>query len=259
MNEEQFEKEITTVWSFPERGDWATHNPEYRGNWAPQIPRNIILKYSNEFDLILDPMLGAGTTLVEAKLLNRNAIGIDINPYAIQLAQKNLFFESKNESKQQLFTGDVRKLEKILNNSIDLIVTHPPYLNIIKYSDGMIPNDLSNIGSLNKYLNEFEPAVKEMFRVLKPDHYCAILIGDTRRKRHFVPLAYNMMALFMKNGFILKEDIIKVQHNCKTTPKWKSMIEKYDFYLIMHEHLFVFRKPNINTKLSDYKESMISK
>ena len=71
---DNFTPEITTVWSFPERGTWATHSPKYRGNWAPQIPRNLIIKYTKEQDLILDPMMGAGTTLIEAKLLNRNGI-----------------------------------------------------------------------------------------------------------------------------------------------------------------------------------------
>jgi len=249
--------ETTTVWSFPERGNWATHKPSYRGNWAPQIPRNLILKYTKEGDLILDPMVGAGTTLIEARLLNRDATGIDINSQAIKLAKEALKFEVENKSKQECNVGDVRKLEKIANDSIDLIATHPPYLNIIKYSEIPIQGDLSNIGNLSKFIAEFELAVKDFYRVLKPDHYCAILIGDTRRHRHYIPLAFNIMSLFLKNGFILKEDIIKIQHNCQTTPRWSSEAKKYDFYLIMHEHLFVFRKPKPSENLNDFKESMI--
>lgn len=256
-SEIKFKEEATTVWSFPERGNWATHKPAYRGNWAPQIPRNLILKYTKEGGLVLDPMVGAGTTLIEAKLLNRDAIGIDINPQAIKLSKEALKFEVENKSKQECYTGDARKLENIVSDSIDLIATHPPYLNIIKYSQDPIPGDLSNIGSLSKFLAEFEPAVKEFYRVLKPDHYCAILIGDTRRHRHYVPLAFNVMSLFLKNGFILKEDIIKIQHNCQTTPRWSSEAKKYDFYLIMHEHLFIFRKPNPSDNLNDFRESMV--
>lgn len=255
--EGSFEPEITTVWSFPERGKWATHNPKYRGNWAPQIPRNVILKYTKENDLVLDPMVGAGTTLIEARLLNRNAIGIDINPNAVKQTNENFKFDVENKSCQECYVGDVRNLENIKDGSIDLIATHPPYLNIIRYSGGKIANDFSNIGSLSKFLTAFEPAVKEFYRVLKPDHFCAILIGDTRRRRHFVPIAYNLMTLFMKNGFILKEDIIKTQHNCQTTPKWQAMVEKYDFYLIMHEHLFIFRKPAEKEDTAIYKESSL--
>ncbi len=249
--------QTTTVWSFPHRGSWATHKPAYRGNWAPQIPRNLILKYTKERDLVLDPMAGAGTTLIEAKLLNRDAVGMDINPQAIGLAKESLSFDAENKSKQECLVGDVRKLEKIAGDSVDLIATHSPYLNIIKYSDPPIAGDLSNIGSLSKFLSEFEPAVKEFYRVLKPDHYCAILIGDTRRHRHYVPLAFNVMSLFLKNGFILKEDIIKVQHNCQATPKWSAAVKQYDFYLIMHEHLFVFRKPKINEEIAIYRESAL--
>jgi len=249
--------ETTTVWSFPERGAWATHNPNYRGNWAPQIPRNLILKYTKEGDLILDPMVGAGTTLIEAKLLNRDTIGIDINPHAIKLTIEALKFEVNNKSKQECYVGDAKSLGKIINDSIDLIVTHPPYLNIIKYSEQPIPGDLSNINSLSKFIAEFDLAVKEFYRVLKPDHYCAILIGDTRRHRHYVPLAFNIMSLFLKNGCILKEDIIKIQHNCQTTPRWSSAVKKYDFYLIMHEHLFIFRKPKTKEEVALYRESLL--
>ncbi len=50
LHPKEFKLETTTVWSFPKRGDWATHylNAKYRGNWAPQVARNLILRYSNE-------------------------------------------------------------------------------------------------------------------------------------------------------------------------------------------------------------------
>ncbi|MCI6506300.1 MAG: site-specific DNA-methyltransferase, partial [Ruminococcus sp.] len=45
---DDFELEMTTHWSFPDRGKWATHDAKWRGNWSPYIPRNILLRYSNE-------------------------------------------------------------------------------------------------------------------------------------------------------------------------------------------------------------------
>ncbi|KKS78502.1 MAG: hypothetical protein UV53_C0036G0001 [Candidatus Azambacteria bacterium GW2011_GWE1_42_9] len=215
-------------------------------------PSAFILKYSEEGDLVLDPMVGGGTSAIEAKLLKRKFIGIDINPNSIDTVRKLLNFDGEYEP--EIIVGDARAIEKIKDESIDLIITHPPYLNIIKYSDGIIDGDLSNYSSPNLFLKEFEKVILELKRVLKPNKYCAVLIGDTRKRRHFVPLAYMVMSLFLKHGFILKEDIIKTQHNCKSTPQWKNV--KMDFYLIMHEHLFVFRKPNINENLSDYKWSM---
>ena len=81
------------VWSFKQRGSWATHSGEYRGNWSPYIPRNVILKYSKPGELILDYFCGAGTTAVEAKLLGRKCIAFDINDKAIELAKRNVDFE----------------------------------------------------------------------------------------------------------------------------------------------------------------------
>ena len=74
----EFKLEKTTVWSFEDRGKWATHRGNYRGNWAPEIPRNLILRYSEPDEVVLDQMVGSGTTLVECKLLGRNGIGVDI-------------------------------------------------------------------------------------------------------------------------------------------------------------------------------------
>jgi len=206
--------------------------------------------YSRPGDNILDPMVGAGTTLIEAKLLSRNALGMDINPRAIELTKEALKFNHHPVSKQIAKTGDARDLSFLKENSFDLILTHPPYMNIIKYSDGEIEGDLSNISSLPKFCDEIEKIAKELLRVLKPDKYCAILIGDTRKGKHLVPLAFNVMRMFLKSGFVLKEDIIKVQHNCKYTERWRGKAKKGGFYLIMHEHLFVFRKPQDGEDLS---------
>ncbi|GAQ24361.1 TRM11 family SAM-dependent methyltransferase [Tepidanaerobacter syntrophicus] len=255
MENINFKKEITTVWSFPDRGKWKTHNGNYRGNFAPQIPRNLILRYSQEGDVVLDPMVGSGTTLIETKLLNRQGIGFDINPQAVEIAKKNLEFEGDYKYNPIVKVGDIRNLREISDGSIDLIITHPPYLNIIEYSKG-IDGDLSNISGVKKFCGELEKGIIELRRVLKENKYCGILIGDTRKSSHYVPLAFYVMDLFLKNGFILKEDIIKVQHNCKSTPYWERQVEKYNFYLIMHEHLFVFRKPKKGEDLSRVRYSM---
>jgi len=255
MKQEDFRKEITTVWSFPERGNWATHNPRYRGNFAPQIPRNVILRYSKEGEIVLDPMVGSGTTLIETKLLKRRGIGLDINPDAVKITEENLKFKTANKYKQKVKVGDIRDLSEIKDESIDLIVTHPPYLNIIKYSNGKLDGDLSNITDIKKFCNELEKGIKEFYRVLKEDKYCAILIGDTRKGRHYVPLSYFVMERFLNNGFALKEDVIKVQHNCKSTPYWQNQTDRFNFLMIMHEHLFIFRKPKYNEDLSKIKYS----
>jgi DNA modification methylase len=247
-----WEPEWKTVWSFPERGNWATHNPKYRGNFAPQIARNIIEMYSEKGDTILDPMVGAGTTLIEAKLLERNALGLDINPQAVELTKKALNFKHHPQTEQKVKVADACDLSFLKDESFDLILTHPPYMNIIKYSEGEIAGDLSNTGSLPKFCDKIESIANELFRVLKRDksRCTSGLIGDTRKGKHFVPLAFHVLQRFLRIGFVLKEDIIKIQHHCKYTERWRAKAQRDKVYLIMHEHLFVFRKPYEGEDLS---------
>lgn len=239
LQPENFELETNTVWAFPNRGKWATHDAKYRGNWSPYIPRNVILRYSSEGDTVLDQFVGGGTTAVEAKLTGRNFIGFDINPAAVERTQKKLDFEYNTSAEISVKLGDARKLE-LSDDSIDLICTHPPYADIINYSDG-IDGDLSLL-SINPFLTEMGTVAEECYRVLKKGKFCAILMGDTRKKGMVQPLAFETMKLFELAGFKLKEIIIKEQHNCKATGYWKTNSIKYNFLLLAHEYLFVFKK-----------------
>ena len=192
---DNFELETKTIWSFPDRGDWATHDGNYRGNWSPYVPRNLILRYSKPGDLVLDQFAGGGTTLVEAKLLKRNIIGIDVNPAALQRCREKCDFDYDSSSKVYVKQGDARKLEFIPDKSIDFICTH--------------------------------------------------LMGDIRRKQHVIPLSFQVMQVFQRAGFTVKEIIIKEQHNCKSTDRWKERSEKYNFLMLAHEYLFVFERGNL--------------
>ncbi len=235
-----FELETNTVWSFPDRGKWATHDAKWRGNWSPYIPRNVILRYSQEGDMVLDQFAGGGTTLVEAKLLNRNSIGVDINPIALERCKEKCNFERENCGKVDIRLGDARKLFGIDDESIDLICTHPPYANIIQYSDG-IEGDLSLLDK-KEFLNEIFKVAETSYRVLKKDKYCAVLMGDMRKQGMVQPLAFDTLQMFQLAGFKLKEIIIKEQHNCKATGYWKTNSIKYNFLLLAHEYLFVLKK-----------------
>lgn len=237
---DDFELETNTVWSFPNRGNWATHDAKYRGNWSPYIPRNLILRYSKEGDTVLDQFVGGGTTLVEAKLLKRNAVGFDINPVAVKRCIEKTNFEYPEAGKIEVQIGNACKLDSVHDNSIDFICTHPPYANIINYSDDIL-HDLSLL-KIDSFLEAMQDVAKECYRVLKPERFCAILMGDTRKKGCVIPLSFKVMQIFQDNGFTLKELIIKEQHNCKATGYWKKNSIKYNFLLLAHEHLFVFRK-----------------
>ena len=238
---DDFELEMNTVWSFPKRGDWATHDAKWRGNWSPYIPRNILLRYSQEGDMVLDQFAGGGTTLVEAKLLNRNIVGVDVNDVALERCKEKTTFDLE-EAKGQVYLhkGDARNLDFIPNECIDLICTHPPYANIIEYSED-IAEDLSRL-KVKEFLSEMVKVAEESYRVLKKGKFCVILMGDTRQKGHVIPMSFEVMKIFEAAGFKTKEIIIKEQHNCKATGIWKTNSVKYNFLLLAHEYLFVFRK-----------------
>ncbi len=273
---EDFKPETTTVWSFPDRGDWATHVGNYRGNWSPYIPRNLLLRYTEKGDLVLDQMMGSGTTLVECQLLGRRAIGVDINPDAVMVARDRLNFtyqppissprwrqaqlavqEEAEEytSEIKTYIGDARNLDLVADESIDLIATHPPYASIIPYSRQRIEGDLSSVHDIAEFAVEMEKVARESHRVLKPGKHCAILIGDTRRHKHFVPITPRVLQSFLSAGFVLREDIIKMQWKMKSTrEKWRG--KDYDFLLIAHEHLYVFRKLAEDERPTPYRESV---
>lgn len=251
-----FELETSTVWSFPRRGKWATHNSKYRWNWSPEVVRNLILRYSRQWDLLLDPMIGGGTTAIEAKLLGRNLVCYDVNPQAIKLTKElidfDLWWKKDSETssewhkkwwKVKVNLHDAReKNEALKKESVDFVLMHPPYVDIIKYSEWKIQADLSNIHDIDTFCDEIEKVAHEAFRVLKPWKYCAVLMGDTRREKMYQSLAFKVMERFLRAWFHLKEDIIKVQHNCKATWFWAKRSKEFNFLLIMHEHLFVFKK-----------------
>ena len=267
LHPKDFKEEQTTVWSFKQRGNWATHSGEYRGNWSPYIPRNVILKYSKPGELVLDYFCGAGTTAVECKLLGRRCIALDINDKAIELAKKNVDFKVESQQltfvnkeshldvyEPELKVGDARDLSFLQDNSIDLICAHPPYANILHYTD-IKEGDLSFF-DIDEFLKEMAKVAKESFRVLKPGRQCAILIGDTRRKKHIIPLGFKLINVYLDAGFKLRELVIKRQHNCKTTGFWYANSIKYNFLLLAHEYLAIFEKPKTVPPLSVRKKGI---
>lgn len=240
---EDFKLEPTTVWSFPERGKWATHRSTatYRGNFAPQVARNLILRYSKKGEVVLDPFVGSGTTLVECEILGRKGIGVDINPAAVELCKNNLNSMVRKRISQIAEVGDARHLDFLGDESIDLIVAHPPYADAIRYSEEL-DGDLSQIHDIEAFTREMKVVAKELLRILKSGRCCTILIGDLRRNRHVVPLGFKVFNVFIEAGFVLREIIIKVQHNCRSFACWIEKSIKFNFLLLVHEYIFVFEK-----------------
>lgn len=235
---EQFELERTSVWDFPNRGKWAGHNGSYPGNWSPYVPRNVILRYSRESDVVLDQFVGGGTTMVEAALLNRRGIGLDINTEALHVAQCHMS-SVPHADRIQLLQADARNLACIGDESIDLICTHPPYANMIKY--GGDDRDLSGM-RLQTFLESMTTVARESHRVLKPGKIIALMMGDMRRAGRYIALADAVMHRFVDEGFRLENIVIKLQHNTRGARLHWSTERQLPFLLLAHEYLFIFSK-----------------
>lgn len=182
--------------------------------------------------------MGSGTTLIEAKLLNRHVVGVDINPQSVSISETNLQFQCETISRIFTRNGNATDLDFIKDSHIDFICTHPPYANIIKYSKG-IDGDISLLG-VEAFLDEMQKVAKEAYRVLKKGKMCAVMIGDVRKCGKVIPLGFRMMECFLQAGFVNKEIIIKEQHNCHSNDYWEK--QHNNFLLLSHEYIFVFQK-----------------
>ena len=149
-----------SLWVLPKRDTTGAHLGWYWGNFIPQIPHQLMLRYTKKGDWVLDPFAGSGTTLIECKRLGRNGIGIDLNPDVTTRAEQ-LVSEEKNRHKirTQFGTGDARTIDarRMLDDlgvkHVQLLVMHPPYHDIISFSED--DNDLSNAESTEQFLSMF--------------------------------------------------------------------------------------------------------
>ena len=194
--------------------------------------------------------MGSGTSLIEAQRLHRNSIGIEIQENVAKEVYERLKIEKNDYSKGQICIGDSNSidiktvLEEMNIEKIQFVVLHPPYWNIVKFSDNI--EDLSNTNSLDSFLQGFEKVIDNTCCHLEKNRYCAVIIGDKYANSEIVPLGFHCMNLFLKKGYILKGTIIKNFEETKGKSNQKS-IWRYralasDFFIFKHEYIFVFKK-----------------
>lgn len=129
----------------------------------------------------------------------------------------------------------------IKDESIDMVCTHPPYADIIRYSTS-IEEDLSHLG-YNEFLDSMKDVAQEAFRVLKRGRVCAFMMGDVRENSYVKPLGMDTMQIFVNKGFRLKEIIIKEQHHCRSADYWQG--RQVNFLLLAHEYIFALEKISV--------------
>ena len=253
--------DITTdsLWIINKRDNSGKHSNFYHGNFVPQIPQQLIKRYTKKNDLVIDPFLGSGTTAYECEKLERNFIGIDLNPEMINYVKSQFFAENdliKKENNKNFFEfieGDSSnintfiKVDKIIkennNEKAQLAILHPPYFDIIKFSDNK--NDLSNANNINEFLIEFNNVIKNVKTILKKDGYLAIVIADKYSNSEWVPLGFYCMQEAQKEGLLLKSIVVKNMEGNRAKQNqeaiWRYRALNSDYYIFKHEYIFLFK------------------
>lgn len=242
-----------SLWILDRRDNTGVHNAGYWGNFIPQIPNQLLKRYTKTGDWILDPFLGSGTTLIECQRLGRNGIGIELQSDVADLAKRNI------ESEKGLFSNDVivevlvadstnisytEELTKLGVKQVQFVIAHPPYWDIIKFSNSK--DDLSNADTLQDFLQKIGSLVDGFYDVLENDRYCALVIGDKYSQGEWIPLGFYCMQEFLNRGFLLKATIVKNFEETKGKMNqkelWRYRALVGGFYIFKHEYIFLFKK-----------------
>ncbi len=241
-----------SLWILDKRDKSGAHNANYWGNFIPQIPNQFLRRYTKQGDWILDPFLGSGTTLIECKRLGRNGIGVELSPEVVTIAKKNIDSEeNKFNIKTEVINADSteldfkQELEKRNIKSVQFLIMHPPYWDIIKFSKNS--RDLSNAKSIEEFLNLFGKVVDNTYDVLDEGRYFAVVIGDKYSQGEWIPLAFYTMNEVLKRGkYILKSIIVKNFEGTKgkinQKKLWRYRALVGGFYIFKHEYIFLFKK-----------------
>lgn len=237
-----------SLWIIPRRDGTGVHKADYWGNFVPQIPQQMMKRYTREGDWVLDPFCGSGTTLIEAQRMGRNGLGVELRPDMVEHArglieaERNLFSTS-----QTVVQGDSSRvdLKSVLGDqTVQLAVLHPPYYDIIQFSSN--PDCLSRATDVTHFLQRLRAVVQNVSRVLDPGRYLALVIGDKYAEGEWIPLGFQSMQEICNLGFTLKSIVVKNFEDTagKRHQKelWRYRALAGGFYVFKHEYVFVFRK-----------------
>jgi DNA modification methylase len=247
----QYEIITESLWLIPHRDDSGVFEKLHHGEFIPQIPRQVILRFTKPYDLVVDPFVGYGTTLVECQRLGRNGIGVELEHEIAEIARRRIAQELNVYGvRVEVIEGDSQRLnfrELLAARGFEkasLIIAHPPYHDIIKY--GPSEENLANKPSLQSFLEAYGKVLDQVLQVLSKGGYFVLVIGDKYSKGEWVPLGFYTMNETMKRGLKLKA--ICVKNIEETMAKrgqihlWKYRTLKSGTYFFKHEYIMFFRK-----------------
>lgn len=243
-----------TLWEFPNRLKEGGHSNEYHGNYIPQIAQQLYERFTKKGDIVLDLFFGSGTSGIEAINMERRCIGVELKD---ELAEK----VSEKFTAKQLVT-DVNiicadsasetakekiqaRLDIMGQKKAQFLMLHPPYDDIIKFSDKK--EDLSNCSSTEEFYELFEKVAKNGYDLLENGKFAALIIGDSYKNSQIQPLGFECMRRMNNLGFITKSIIVKdIQGNEKAKGKtanlWRYRALAGGFYIFKHEYIMIMQK-----------------
>jgi hypothetical protein len=204
----------------------------------------------------VDAFVGGGTTLIEAWLLRRHSVGIDISRMALQTTRAKLSEMEEVSAtcevaetldpnyRPKVIAADALSLTSLLEKSgvhrgtVKLVCAHPPYLDSVPYTLDNT-SDLSRISDRSMFFKRMGQFARQVRTVLSPSGVCAVLIGDVRKNGKFLPLGFGTLNAFLVAGFELETLIVKTQHKERSSEFYQRSAS--DRLLMAHEYLLVLR------------------
>ncbi len=245
---------IDSLWVIGPRAKGGKRENAYHGNFVPQIPDNLIRRYTEEGDVVLEPFMGSGTTLYECERLKRDYIGFDINDEIIDHVKEKManctdiqyFIHNQDCTQSEEVEACIKNsLKELKKQRVDFVLSHPPYWDIIKFTNK--DEDISNTQDLDAFLSKFIDSTRNAIQYLRSGKYFAIVVGDVYKNEEVIPLGFYMMYAIKKNfkcklkGIIVK-DMVGNKGKQGMEALWRYRTLKSDTFLFKHEYIFVFKK-----------------
>jgi DNA modification methylase len=208
--------------------------------------------------VVLDPFMGIGSTMLASMNQGMKGVGFDLSKDFCKIAKSRIGkFQMPLTSKIQILTPDIhnkdsRNISKIIQeNSVDLVVTSPPYWDILnqkRTADGKIirnyssdTEDLGNIPDYEEFLADLKKVYTEVYKVMKPGARCIAVVMDIRKKDKFYPLHEDQSRIMREIGFELDEYVIWDRQRDYNNMKTLGYPYVYRFNRV-HEFICIYLK-----------------